>query len=268
MPASDWRTHASRLGWLIAVASVLAAVIYALKIFHVITPEPTFDPNLTFVDGILAGFEHAQEHWLEDLTSSLLFAIGFAGIAVLGVVLRHAMDRDDARGGLMAVSFVVAGILGVAAQLIYLGAIEAATSPEYCDCGFLAEELVSREMIRHVVEGIVFWLTGGAVVMFAIGLLAFAGLAGSAGWVPTGLAVFARVVAVLGLISVIWDHVAVPLLIEAGTELDFFLLSQVITIVFSGILVALWAAWLARAAGAETEPDDEGADPEPTAAAD
>jgi hypothetical protein len=264
MTDSAWRTHTSRLGWLIAVASVLASAIYGLKIFHVIVPEPTFTPNGTFVDNILAGFEHAQEHWLEDLTSSLLFAVAFAGIAVLGLVLRHATNRDDPRSGLMAVGFVVAGTLGVAVQLIYLGAIEAATTPEYCDCGFLAEELVSREMIRHVVEGIVFWMNGGVVVLFAVGLLAFAGLAGSAGWVPAGLAVFARVVAVLGLISVIWDHVAVPLLIEAGTELDFFLLSQVITIVFSGILVALWAAWLARAAGGETQSDDEEADPEPT----
>jgi hypothetical protein len=253
MPDSDWRTHTSRLGWLIAVALVLAAAIYGLKIFHVITPEPTFTPNETLVDDILAGFEHAQTHWLEDVTSSLLFAVAFAGIAVLGLVLRHAMDRDDARGGLMAVSFVVAGTLGVAVQLIYLGAIEAATSPEYCDCGFLAEEVVSREMIRHVVDGIVFWLNGGAVVMYAIGLLAFAGLAGSASWVPGGLAVFARVVAVLGLISVVWDHVAVPLLIDSAPEFDFFLLSQVITIVFAGILAALWAAWLARAAGAKDE---------------
>ncbi len=267
MTDSAWRTHASRLGWLIAVASVLAAGIYALKIFHVITPEPTFDPNASFVDGILAGFVHAQAHWLEDLISSLLFAVAFAGIAVLGPVLRHAMDRDAPRGGLMAVSFVLAGILGVAAQLIYLGAIEAATNPQYCDCGFLAEEIVSREMIRIVAEGIVFWLTGGAVVLFAIGLLAFAGLAGLAGWVPAGLAVYARVVAVLGLLSVVWDHVAVLLLVEAGIEFDFFLLSQVITIVFAGVLVALWAAWLARAARSGTGSDGEEADPEPTIAA-
>lgn len=253
MTDSAWRTHTSRLGWVIAVALLLGAVVYGLKVFHVIVPEPTVDPSLTGVDRILAGFEHAREHWLEDLTSSLLFAIAFAGTAVLGLVLRHATNRDDPRGGVMAVGFVVAGTLGVAAQLIYVGAIEAATSPEYCDCGFIAEELVSREMIRIVVEAIVFWLTGGVVVMFAIGLLAFAGLAGSAGWIPTGLTVFARVVAVLGLISVVWDHAAVPLLIEAGTELDFFMLSQIITIIFAGILVPLWAAWLARAARAQDE---------------
>jgi hypothetical protein len=257
MTASAWRTHTSRLGWLIAVASLLAAVIYGLKIFHVIVPEPTFDPNLVGVDRILAGFEHAQEHWLEDLTSSLLFATAFAGIAVLGLVLRHATNRDDPRSGLMAVGFIVAGILGVAVQLIYLGATEAATSPEYCDCGFVAEELVSREMIRIVADSIVFWLTGGVVVMFAVGLLAFAGIAGSAAWVPAGLAVFARVVAVLGLISVAWDHVAVPLLIETGTDFDFFMLSQVITIAFAGILLPLWAAWLARAARARDEPEPE-----------
>lgn len=257
MSDTAWRPLTSRLGWLIAVASLLAAVIYGLKIFHIIVPEPTFDPNLTGVDVILAGFEHAQEHWLEDLTSSLLFATTFAGIAILGLVLRHAMNRDDPRGGLMTVCFVVAGTLGVAAQLIYLGTIEVATSSEYCDCGFLAEELVSREMIRFVVESIVFWLTAGVVVMFAIGLLAFAGVASAAGWVPAGLAVFARVVAVLGLISVVWDHVAVPLLIEAGTEFDFFLLSQVITIVFAGILLPLWAAWLARAAGRGDDAEPE-----------
>ena len=142
-PDPAWRIHTSRLGWLIAVALLLAAVIYGLKIFHVIVPEPPFDPNLTGVDVILAGFDHAQEHWLEDLTSSLLFAIGFAGIAVLGLVLRHATNRDDARSGMMTVAFVVAGTLGIAAQLIYLGAIEAATSPEYCDACVHAKYCIS-----------------------------------------------------------------------------------------------------------------------------
>ena len=57
-----------------------------------------------------------------------------------------------------------------------------------------------------------------------------------------------------------------PLFIEAGTEFDFFLLSQVITIVFAGVLVALWAAWLARAAGAGSEPGEGDAGHEAQAA--
>jgi hypothetical protein len=263
MSDTAWRSLTSRLGWLIAVTAVIAAAIFALLAFHITASEPPFDPNGTFVDNILVEFEDAQANRIQEQVSSLLFAVAFVGVAMIGVALRRAMDPDDPRSVVLAVSFLVAGILGVAAQLLFIGAAEVASSPEYCDCGFLAEELVSRKMIMNVVFGIQFWLTDGFVVLFAIGLLAFAGLAGAAGWVPAGLAVFSRVLAVLGLISVVWGHVGVPLLIEAGTEFDFGLVGAVITLVVGGILIPLWAAWLARAASAGESGPEPG--PEPVA---
>ena len=103
-------------------------VIYALKSFHVIVPEPAVyrQPNGTFVDGLIAAFEHAQEHWLEDLMSSLAVrARRFVGHRRPRARPPPRDGRDDAAGAVLAVGFVVAGTLGVAAQVLYLGATEA-----------------------------------------------------------------------------------------------------------------------------------------------
>lgn len=248
MSDGAWRTLSSRLGWFVAATFVVAMVIFALgRQFHIIVPE-NGPPNGTLVDNLIASFEHAQAHWIGDLTSSLILAAGFVALAILGTTLRRALDRDDARGAVLAVTFLLAGTIGAASQVLFLGATEVATSPEYCDCGFLAEEIISREMARQIAENIVFWMTDASVVLSAIGLLAFAALGPASGWVPSGLTVYTRVLVVLALLSVLWGRVAVPLLLETGTELDFFLIGGLLTIVVAGVLIPIWAAWVARAA--------------------
>ena len=249
MTATAWRTLSSRLGWLIAATSLVAMVIFALgRQFHVIVPLPEFVPAATFVDDLIASFEHQQDHWGEDLATSLILAVGFVGLATLGTTLRRALDRDDARGAVLAVAFLLAGGIGAATQVLYLGATEVATSPEYCDCGFLAEEIVSREMVHQIAVNVVFWMSDASMVLFAIGLLAFAALSRASGWVPDGLTVYARVLAVLVVLSVIWDRVAMPLLDTPDADIDYGLIGGLITIVVVGVLIPIWAVWLARSA--------------------
>lgn len=256
-----WRTISSRLGWFVAATFVVAMVIYALdRQFHVLTPLPEFQSEGTFVDHLLASFEHEQAHWLGDLTSSLILAAGFFGLAILGTTLRRALNRDDARGAMLAVTFLVAGTIGAASQVMFLGSTEVATNPEYCDCGFLAEEIISRDMAHQIVINIVFWMTDISTVLFAIGLLAFAALGPASGWVPDGLTVYARVLAVLAVAAVLWGRVAVPLLESGGAELDFFFIGGLLTILVAGVLVPIWAAWLAIAARVPAVPAEDAGD--------
>jgi MFS family permease len=255
MSDQKWRMMTARLGWLVAATFLVAMVIFALgRQLHITTPLPgDRPPDATFVENLILSFEHQHEHWIEDLASSLLLAVGFIGLALLGATLRRALDRDDARGAVMAVTLLIAGVIGAASQLLYLGATELATNPEYCDCGFLAEEIVSRQMIHDIAMNVVFWMTDASTVLFAVGLLAFAALGLASGWVSGGLTVYARVLALLAFLSVVWGRVVVPLLLGTGTDVDFFHIAGWITVVFAGLLVPLWAAWLARAAGANDQ---------------
>lgn len=248
-----WRTISSRLGWFVAATFVVAMVFFASRLFHILVPEPDHGAAGTLVDNLLASFEHQRLHWAEDLVSSLGLAAGFVGLALLGVTLRRTLGTEHPRGAVLAVAFLVAGTIGAAAQMLYLGATEVATNPQYCDCGFLAEEIVSREMAHQIMNSVVFWMTDLAVVLFAIGLWAFAALAPVSGWVPDGLAAYARVVAVLAALSVVWDRVAAPLLDTGATDIDFGLISGLITLLVAGVLVPVWAAWVARAAGFSAE---------------
>jgi MFS family permease len=257
MSVASWRRITSRIGWLVSATFLVAMVLYALGQFHIVVPEPGGPTGETFVDNLLESFAHAQAHFYPwDLTSSLLLAAGFIGLAILGATLRHDLDRDDVRGAVLAVTFLVAGTIGAAAQILFVGATEVATRPEYCDCGFLNEEIISRQMAHDIALNVVFWMTDTSIVLFAIGLLSFAALAAASEWVPGGLAAYARVLAGLVILSVVWGRVVVPLLMESGVELDYFRIGDVVLIVIAGLLVPIWAAWIALAARSSTpEPD-------------
>jgi hypothetical protein len=246
MTDTAWRTWAARLGWLTAAAFLAgAALVVFLQLNH--PEERSFPPEATFVDHILAEFEDARTLWPVDLGNSLLFAVGFAAIAALGAVLRHALGRDDPRGMVAVAAFMVAGAVGVTAQLIYIGGTEVATNPEYCDCGYLAEEIISRAMINFTINGIGFWMIDAFTVLFAVGLLAWAAVASASQTMPAGWVAFTRLLGVVGLAVVAWNRIAVPLLIQAGfDDVDYFLIGSILIGIVAGILVPIWAAWLAR----------------------
>ena len=245
-----WRTISGRLGWLVAATFVIGMVFFASRLFHILVPLPEdIGPDRTFVDNLLAGAGHQQQHWLEDLVSSLMLAVGFVGVAILGITLRRAVDHVDVTGAVLAVAFLLAGAIGAATQVLYLAAAEFGTNTQYCDCNFLAEEVISRDTAFQLALNVVFWMSDASVLLFAVGLIAFAAMAPAAGWVSGGLAAYTRVVAALAVASVAWERIAVPILLESGgVELDFELIGGWITLVIAGVLVPIWAAWLARSA--------------------
>jgi hypothetical protein len=239
---------AGRLAWMIAIAFLAATVLFTLLYFDITRPPPPA-PNAdhTFIDLILAGFERDQAAWVQIVASSLLFAVAFGALAALGIVLRGVLGRDDPRTALLTVTFVLAGAIGVASQVMLTGATEFAISAEYCDCNFLAEEVIGRQMALGTIFSMTSWLTDATTVLFAIGLLALAPAA-AVSW-PSGLVTYTRVVAILGFLTVVYSRIIDPLVHNPGgpEAFDHHLVGGVIVGVFAGILVPIWAVWLARA---------------------
>ena len=124
-----------------------------------------------FTDDINAGNEFISSHYPLEFAQDALFALGFAAIGLLGLLLARLVAPGDSRGPILSGTLMLAGGLGVAAQLVLIGAEPVATSPQYCDCGLLEEELMSRLMAFNIVQGIETWLTNGAIIAAAVGVV-------------------------------------------------------------------------------------------------
>src|SRR5918999_754642 len=226
----EWPSLARVLAWILAAAFVLSAVILAILVFVPIGTPP--EQREDFIEQILADFEHEQQLWPLDFVGSALLALGFAALGGLGVAIGRLADPDDGRRGLVSGAFLLAGGLGAASQLIYIGVIPTATNPEYCECGLLAEEIMSRLMILDVTGAALTWLLNGAVVAAAVGLLAGGALGREAGmpegwrWLSLGTAALAIVVGIL-------------------STLRLYPVDVILTVVVVGIVIPVWAVWLA-----------------------
>jgi hypothetical protein len=132
-------------------------------------------------------------------------------------------------------AFLGAGGLGAASQLLWLGVKPAATSTQYCECGLLAEEIMSRLMVLNAAGSAQTWLVSGASLLAAVGVVTGGSLGREAGmpaaWlslslVTAALAVVAAVLPIFGLFPI--DVLAVAFV--------------------AGILVPIWAISLATRA--------------------
>jgi hypothetical protein len=239
------RDSARRWAWLLAVTFLVATVIVALVSLNITAPAPDFADDTALPDIILANFASAREAWLQDMGASVLFALGFLAIAAVGPILRVLLDRSDPRATRVAVLFLVAGTIGILSQIIYVGGKEVAIVPYYCDCDYLAAQLISRGTVLDVIVGIQAWMVDAFIVLFALGLLAAASLASARAW-PAGFVRASQGLAVLGLASVAWNRVAVTLLINAQVDIDYGRIGLAILAIIAGVATPLWAAMLAR----------------------
>jgi len=142
------------------------------------------------------------------------------------------VDRDP-RGWIAATALVVGAVLGISAQLIFIGARQVQLDIAYCDCGYKVQEVISQNWAMWLIEGAVGWLINGAGVAFAVGVVAagssLGGTAMSSGWrllawLIGAVLVLSVTVGVLGIEGPIG-----PLLIGLET----------------GVLIPIWLAWLA-----------------------
>ena len=164
-----WPTTVKVLVGLMVAGFVAGSVLFLVQVYELTGPFPA--ETGVFVDDISAGNEYISARYALDFAQGALYAIGFAALALLGQLLPRLVGPGDSRGPILRGTLMLAGGLGVVAQLLIIGAEPVATSTQYCECGLLQEELMSRLMAFNIVQGIVTWLTNGAIIAAAVGVL-------------------------------------------------------------------------------------------------
>jgi len=230
MSRMEWSSLARVLAWTLAITFFFGTVTVLLLSFEVFGSSPPPKPD--FADRIVADFEFQQSQWPIDLAGTAAFAIGFLALGGLGPVLGRLADADDGRRGLVTASLLAAGGLGTAAQLLWIGSAPVVTDPHYCECGLLADELMSRITVLNVLQGVQTWLTSGAIVAAAPGVIV-AGRLGREAGMPGGWLLVSLALAVVGVIAAV-------LPVANISDVSLLLIALI-----AGVLFPVWAIWLA-----------------------
>lgn len=233
MNGLKWSSLVRGLAWIIAPSFFVSTVMGALLGFGVFGSPPERGDD--FVQFILEVFRFEHNLWPIEFTSLALTAIGFLALGALGPALRRLASPDDGRRGLVGTSFLSAGLLGALSELVWIGARPITTDPQYCDCGFLQEEIMARLMIQNVLGGVRNWVANGALVLLAVGLVTVARIGQRAG-MPNGWRWLSLLIAGLVLVSV------------ATSFFDAYPFDVLLIVLVGGVLAPVWALWLARRA--------------------
>jgi hypothetical protein len=226
----EWVDAVRVLSLLVTAFFIAAAVLLAILNFEFLGPPPPEQED--FIEQTIDFFAWQQSHWPLELAGSALFALGFTALGWLGVLLSRLAALSDARRVLAAAAFLGVGVIGALSQLFWIGVKPIATSPQYCDCGFRQEEIVSRLMVLNVAEGVQMWMVIGAIVLAAIGITLVSGLGRGAG-MPSGWAWLSGAIAVISLAS-------------AGLSvIGAYPFDQLAVVLAAGVLLPIWALWLA-----------------------
>jgi hypothetical protein len=235
---TGWVWIGRLLSWIVAGSFLLAGIMFLLVESGITAPEGRTAPRAArqdFVDATIAFFQDEQARWPQELAASLLFALGFAALGALGVLLARALGGTEARAGVLSSTFAVAGTLGVAAQLLYVGVKQVAIDPRYCDCRYAPEQIISQARGLALAEGAQRWLLGGFFVLAALGFWQVAQLSLQRGVFSTWWARLSQLLAVVLLVQLV-----VPLAPQ------FELALQLVVFVGASILLPFWAVWLSR----------------------
>jgi hypothetical protein len=166
---------------------------------------------------------------------SVVGAISGAGVyligALLGVVLRR-LAPSGAGVDVMAVLFIVGGIVGVASQLMFL-ANSAYSTIGYCDCGYKATEVIAQDYALSSAWTVQLWVNTGALTI--IGLAAA---------VAGRLVDLSRDWRILSYLIALGALVGVALRIAGAGPT-----SDIVIGIVAGIAVPIWAFLLARGSG-------------------
>jgi hypothetical protein len=193
-------------------------------------PADTFD----FVTDIQAGNEYFTARAPLFIAQAALFAIGFAALGLLGGLIARMAEPGDSRRPILVGLLLLAGGIGLTAQLMWMAAHPVATAAQYCDCGFLEEELMSRVMTHNILNAVQTWLTNGAIIGAALGLVVAARPGVNAG-MPVGWAYLAYVIALAAVANVLlWWF-----------QFQSYPWNLVVIAIIAAVLVPAWAIWLA-----------------------
>ena len=232
----EWASAARILGWVVGLGLLVGALIQLALQFELVggLTEP---PSDDFVDRILTIYADVTNRWPIEFTLHVAFALGFAGLASLGPVLGRLASPADARGGLVMVAFLGLGGMGLASQLLQIGAVPFLTSPELCECGLREHEIMAREVVINTIFGVQLWLVVGALVLAVPGFILAGSLGADAGMPPA----WRWLSLLIALASIVLVVLAV---------LEAFPYDQYVLGLTAGILVPIWAIWLAMRAPA------------------
>ena len=231
----EWARAARILGWIVGLSLFVGAIIRVALELGLLGMPPEPAANADFVDRILTIYEFRSGLWWIEFTSFVAFAIGFAAVASLGPVLRRLASDADARGGLVMAALLGLGGLGLASQLLQIGALPFLTSPELCECGLREHEIMAREVVINTIFGVQLWLAVGALVLAAPGVWFAGSLGADAGMPPA----WRWLSVLIALASIVLAVLAV---------LETFPFDQYLLGLTAGILVPIWAIWLAMRA--------------------
>jgi hypothetical protein len=225
-----WRVGVRVLALLVTAFFFAAAVLQGVLAFDVLGPPPPEQDD--FIEQIIDAFEWEQTRWPLEFAATALFALGFLALGGLGALLSRLVGSADPRRLLATAAYLGAGGIGAASQLLWLGVKPIATSPQYCECGLRAEEIMSRLMVLNVAVSVQLWIVIGAIVLAAVGTVFVAGIGREAG-MPTVWVWLSLVIAIASL--------AVAVLAVMGA----YPFDQLALLLVAGILVPIWALWVA-----------------------
>jgi hypothetical protein len=230
----EWASAARILGWVAGIGLLAGTLIRLLLTFDVFG-RPSGPLSEDFVDSNLAFYTFATSQWPIEFAGFAAITIGFAALAALGPVLGRLAPDDDARGSLVMATLLGLGGLGVASQLVPIGALPYLTNPELCECGLREHEIMAREVVNNTIFNVERWLIVGSLLLAIPGFILAGSLGGDAGmpsgwrWLSYLIPVAAIVLAVL-----VWMYA--------------FPFDDIAFGVTGGVLVPIWAIWLATRA--------------------
>ena len=231
--ASSWRSPLQILAWTAAMALVAAALLDIVLGFNILSAPPVRAEGSDFIDFLEIRFAWDRDRLPLDVASAVLYSLAFLAMAGVGLILGRSSFGAGERGSILATAFLAAGILGAAAQLVYLGAAQLAADPAFCDCGYRAEEVLGRLEALHVAVNQQLLLTQAALVAAAVGFFTAASLGRAAGW--------------SGWWPILSTAIGAMLLAGVAAEvLALELVPELIMLATVGLLIPAWAIGLAR----------------------
>ena len=223
------------LAWIAAAAFVLASLLLLGLRLDVFASPPAIPDGTDLPTRLLASVDVGQRIWPFDAASTLLYAVAFGSVGLLGWVIRDdgATPRS---GGLGSGLFVVGGLAGVAGELVYGGARQVTIDTAYCDCGFKVQESISQFWAMNLAIGAQTWLVDAGILLLALGVVVAARtwlVAAGDAW----LRQIGFLAALVGVIGVVLDLTGI------GGDVAVYLEALA-----GGILLPIWIVLFARRA--------------------
>jgi hypothetical protein len=253
-----WNPSLRVLALLLTAFWIAAAALQLVFILDLTgTPPP---PTNVIQNDLMTMFAFDYARWPIDFASQLLLAFGFLALAGIGILLARLADGFDERGSLAPGLFIGSGLLGAAASLVWIGVKPFATFPHYCPCDLRDAELAARITLLNATGTATAWLTIGAIVLAALGLLVVVELGRTAG-MSRGLTWMTYLAAAAGLVAAVLGALAE----FNGRDDPWGLISDLSSVTVAGVVIPLWALWLAIRAPGLTSPEEMTDDGEPLA---